>query len=172
MTWCNCLKKIESITILLHETKLFIDGLNHVVKHFSSILFWITSAVMVNIILLSFLSISQLIDADGSMEWQRLGFFLSCAIVAPGFLYFIFQLCHLSELLAVNVGELEDLLIDYHFKNNRESPQKNEVCNLLSKFKGFEANGYFTLNHSMLTGMIGNIVTYLVILVQFRQSGA
>ena len=111
-------------------------------------------------------------DADGSMEWQRLGLFLSCGIVAPGFLYFIFQLCHLSELLAVNVGELEDLLTDYHFKNDRESPQKNEVCNLLAKFKGFEANGYFTLNHSMLTGMIGNIVTYLVILVQFRQSGA
>ena len=158
--------------MILYETKLFIDGLNQVVKLFSSLLFWITSSFMLNIIVLSFISISQLMDADGSMEWQRLGLFLSCGIVAPGFLYFIFQLCHLSELLVVNVGGLEDLLIDYHFKNNRQSPQKNEVCNLLSKFKGFEANGYFTLNHSMLTGMIGNIVTYLVILVQFRQSGA
>ena len=63
--------KIESIAILLHETKLFIDGLNQVVKLFSSLLFWITSVFMVNIIVLSFLTISQLMDADGSMEWYR-----------------------------------------------------------------------------------------------------
>ena len=111
-------------------------------------------------------------DADGSMEWYRQVFFISCGIVAFGYIFLIFQFCHLSEMLVVNVGELEDMIIDYHFKNNGESQQKNDVCNLLSKFNGFEANGYFTLNHSMLTGMIGNIVTYLVILVQFRQSGA
>ena len=158
--------------MILNEAKLFIDGLNQVVKLFSSLLFWITSSFMLNIIVLTFISISQLMDADESMEWQRQGIFISCGILALGFFYLIFALCHTSEMLVVNVGELEDLLIDYHFKNNWESPQKNEVCNLLSKFKGFEANGYFTLNHSMLTGMIGNLVTYLVILVQFRQSGA
>ena len=126
---------------------------------------------MVNIILLSFVSISQLMNADASMEWQRQGIFISCGILAVGFFYLIFTFCHLSEMLVVNVGELEDLIIDYNFKNG-ESQQKNDVCNLLSKFNGFEANGYFTLNHSMLTGMIGNIVTYLVILVQFQQSGS
>ena len=158
--------------MILHETKLFIDGLNQVVKLFSSLLFWITSSFMLNIIVLSFISISQLMDADESMEWQRQGIFISCGILALGFFYLIFALCHTSEMLVVNVGGLEDMIIDYHFKNNRETQQKNDVCNLLSKFNGFEANGYFTLNHSMLTGMIGNIVTYLVILVQFRQSGA
>ena len=126
---------------------------------------------MLNIIVLSFISISQLMDAGESMEWQRQGIFISCGILALGFFYLIFALCHASEMLVVNVGELEDLIIDYHFKNG-ESQQKNDVCNLLSKFNGFEANGYFTLNHSMLTGMIGNIVTYLVILVQFQQSGS
>ena len=160
--------KIESIAILLHETKLFIDGLNQVVKLFSSLLFWITSVFMVNIIVLSFLSISQLMDADGSMEWYRQAFFISCGILWFGFLYLIFQLCCLSEMLVVNVGELEDLIIDYQFKNGES--RKNDVCYLLSKFKGFDANGYFTLNHSMLTGMIANIVTYLVILIQFRKS--
>ena len=158
--------------MILNEAKLFIDGLNQVVKLFSSLLFWITSSFMLNIIVLTFISISQLMDADESMEWQRQGIFISCGILALGFFYLIFALCHASEMLVVNVGGLEDMIIDYHFKNNRETQQKNDVCNLLSKFNGFEANGYFTLNHSMLTGMIGNIVTYLVILVQFRQSGA
>ena len=110
-------------------------------------------------------------EADESIEWPRQGIFISCGILAFGFLYLIFQLCDLSEMLVVNVGELEDLIIDYQLKNV-ESRQHSDVCNLLSKFKGFDANGYFTLNHSMLTGMIANIVTYLVILVQFRQSEA
>ena len=162
--------KIESIAILLHETKLFIDGLNQVAKLFSSLLFWITSVFMVNIIVLSFLSISQLMDADGSMEWYRQVFFISCGILAFGFLYLIFQLCCLSEMLVVNVGELEDLIIDYQFKNG-ESRQHSDVCNLLSKFKGFDANGYFILNHSMLTAMITIGITYVVILIQFRFSG-
>ena len=163
--------KMESIAILLHESKLFIDGLNQVVKLLSPLLFWITSALMVNMIVLSFTSIIQLMDTgNGSMEWYRQGLFISCGILAFGFLYLTFQLCHLSEMLVVNVGELEVLIIDYQFKNG-ESRRQKDVCNLLSKFKGFDANGYFTLNHSMLTGMIASIVTYLVIVVQFRQSG-
>ena len=83
--------------------------------------------------------------------------------------YIIFQLCNMSENLVVAVGDLEEFIIDNLLKNGQS--QQKSVCNLLSKFKGFDANGYFTLNHSMLTGMMSNIVTYLVILVQFRQSG-
>ena len=71
----------------------------------------------------------------------------------------------MSEILAITVGELAEFITE-----NDQSPQQNTICNRLLKFKGFDANGYFTLNHSMLTGMIANMVTYLVILVQFRQS--
>ena len=79
------------------------------------------------------------------------------------------QCCHTSEILAVAVGELEEFITDNLLENDL-SQKQNIICNRLLKFKGFDANGYFTLNHSMLTGMIANMVTYLVILVQFRQS--
>ena len=79
------------------------------------------------------------------------------------------QYCHNSEILAVAVGELEEYIADT-LVDNGQSQQQNNVCNRLMKFKGFDANGYFTLNHSMMTGMMANMVTYLVILVQFRQS--
>ena len=41
---------------------------------------------------------------------------------------------------------------------------------ILDDFKGFDGNGFFTLNHSLLTGMTGNFVTLMVILIQFKQS--
>ena len=154
---------------------------------------------MVNNVVISYLSITQLMNADKNMEWQRKMIFISNGILAFGCLYaqylvhlqklnllqrldpnhfrstviincnIIFQLCHLSENLLVAVGQLEEFITDHLLKSGQS--QQSSVCNLLSKFKGFDANGYFTLNHSMLTGMMANIVTYLVILVQFRQSG-
>ena len=46
----------------------------------------------------------------------------------------------------------------------------DRVCSLLNEFQGFDAKGYFTLNHSLLTAMAANFTTYLVILIQFKGS--
>ena len=124
---------------------------------------------MVNIVMISYLSITQLMNADENMEWERQMASISYGILALHSILIIFQLCHMSEILANSVGELEVFITD-NLLELRQSQQQNTVCNRLLKFKGFEANGFFTLNHSMLTGMMANMVTYLVILVQFRQS--
>ena len=122
---------------------------------------------MVNVVVVSYLSITQLMNAGEDVEWEHKMVSVSYGVLAFGNLCLIFHLCHVSEILVVTVGELEKFIIEDLLENG-ESQQQNAVCNLLSKFKGFSANGYFTLNHSMLTGMIANIVTYLVILVEFR----
>ena len=57
-------------------------------------------------------------------------------------------------------------ILDIQFQTG----QSEAVIALLDEFKGFDAKGYFTLNHSLLTGMTACFVTYLVILVQFKQS--
>ena len=162
--------KKKSFSNLLHETKLFFDGLNHVSKLFSSLLFWIISLMMVQIVVFGFVSISQLMDADASMDWERICVYISKGFLAFGFVYLIFALCTMSEAVNVSVRELEDFIMNVELKIN-QTQQQIIISNCLSKFRGFDANGYFTLNHSMLTGMIASIVTYLVILVQFRQSG-
>ena len=38
----------------------------------------------------------------------------------------------------------------------------------LDGFKGFNAKNYFTVNNSLITGMIANFVTYLIVLIQFK----
>ena len=161
---------MEPFSILLHETKLFVNGLNQVGKLFSSLLFWIISLMMVQIVVFGFVSISQLMDADASMDWERkCVYFFSKGFLAFGFVYLIFALCTMSEAVNVSVRELEDFIMNVELNTN-QAQQQIIICNCLSKFRGFDANGYFTLNHSMVTGMIASIVTYLVILVQFRQS--
>ena len=57
-------------------------------------------------------------------------------------------------------------ILDIQFQTG----QSEAVIALLDEFKGFDAKGYFTLNHSLLTGMTACFITYLVILVQFKQS--
>ena len=108
-------------------------------------------------------------DAKKTMEWQRIMICICNALLASSSLEGIINLCRLSEKMVRAVGELEKFIIDDLLKNGQS--QQNYVCNLLAKFKGFNVNGCFTLNHSMLTKMLAIFVTYLVILVKFRQSG-
>ena len=55
-------------------------------------------------------------------------------------------------------------------KLHSKSDETEMVCTLLARFQGFDANGFFNVNHSLLTAMAANFVTYLVILIQFDQS--
>ena len=46
--------------------------------------------------------------------------------------------------------------------------EKNSLYLQLDAFKGFNAKNYFIVNNSLITGMIANFVTYVIILVQFK----
>ena len=64
------------------------------------------------------------------------------------------------------VKELKDCIQDIQC----DTRQSNLICSRLEEFRGFDAKGFFTLNHSLLTGMAATFVTYMVILIQLRQS--
>ena len=72
---------------LLHESKLFIDGLNEVAKQLSSLLFGIISLTMINTITIFYISITQIMNADDHIEWERQMIFISNGIVALGCFY-------------------------------------------------------------------------------------
>ena len=77
--------------------------------------------------------------------------------------------CWLSEKVAKQAKCLKNKIMEgasYH----TVSDDSNYICSLLDDFKGFDGNGFFTLDHSLLTGMTGNFVTLMVILIQFKQS--
>lgn len=51
-----------------------------------------------------------------------------------------------------------------------DSCQKDVCLLMLQSFKGFSACGYFKLGNSTTTTIIGHLLTYLVVLIQFKQS--
>ena len=74
--------------------------------------------------------------------------------------------CKFSEEVATQISNINTKIL----KSQLSECQTDSISSLLEKFQGFSANGYFTVNHSLLTGMTANFVTYMVILIQFQQS--
>ena len=38
-------------------------------------------------------------------------------------------------------------------------------------FEGFDGHGFFTLGRSHLTSVVSNFITFIIVLIQFKQSG-
>ncbi len=45
---------------------------------------------------------------------------------------------------------------------------KTRIVHHLTAFNGFSADNYFTVNKELVTAILSNFVTYLIILLQFR----
>ena len=104
------------------------------------------------------------------LEFGRLmlmiGQLSSCFFIA----YLLFILGNTSERM---LSSVKDLKLAIQNANYHQINKTDCFCSILdefNEFQGFEGNGYFTLNHSMLTGLTANFATFLVILVQFNQS--
>ena len=76
-------------------------------------------------------------------------------------------ICWLSENVSKKVKCLKNKIMEEASENTVDL---NYICSLLDEFHGFDGNGFFTLNHSLLTGMAGSFFTFIVILIQFKQS--
>ena len=163
--WCDEIKKLyESKSLLLQEAKYFIDGLNEIASNFAYFLFWITSICGIGIIFMGY-TISTTTYAL-NQRWEKVCIFTGYVLMEISWMYIIYGMCTLSESVAKNVQELKKVILNTEFQTGKS----NSVCLLLDEFRGFDANGYFTLNHSLLTNLTTNFVTFLVILVQFKQS--
>ena len=82
-------------------------------------------------------------------------------------------ICMLSEKLAKQAKCLKHKIMEKpsNLTNTALAVQddSNDICSLLDEFKGFDANGFFILNHSLLTSYAVNFLTFIVILIGFNQ---
>ena len=101
------------------------------------------------------------------ISWEKQCMVISYLLTSFGLIYLVFRFCSTSEDLAINVQELKEWIMENLSGNVGEI---DTITFHLQDFQGFDGNGFFILNHSMVTAMTANIVTYLVILVQFKQS--
>ena len=168
--WSDCLVNQQPHGHIIEDVKSFYDGLKMISGVYSPFLFWIISCLFLSEIIFAYVSIIHIqelfYNIYSTLFWEKfiheLGYFCTVLYIS----YLLFVMCTISEAMSQKVQKLKSFLQD-HFYLRFES---DTVCSMLDDFKGFNANGYFTLNNSLLTGMTAGLATFLVILIQFNQS--
>ena len=83
-----------------------------------------------------------------------------------GWIIILAIICNLSEGVVKQVKGLRNKIMARASNLTGTMPDdSNYICTLLEEFKGFDANGFFTLNHSLLRGMFVQFLTFLVIAI-------
>ena len=98
-------------------------------------------------------------------------------IVAVGYVIFsainLWTICYLNALsqkVSDQVTELREKLTNCSNLEQSVQQSKSNAIQLLNLFHGFDCCGYVTLGRPLLSSIITTVVTYTIILVQFKES--
>ena len=84
----------------------------------------------------------------------------------------VWYLSSFSQSLVSKIEELKNAFSNIKFCKDMNEAQffdeKHSLYLQLDGFKGYNGENYFTVNNSMISGMIANFVTYLIVLIQFK----
>ena len=164
--WSKHLLGKEPNEDLIFEVKLLLDGLKSLGKILAPFFFWITSFYFVQALLLTYFIFATISNTKGPLALTEIGTITSYCLIIIVFIYLLYMFCFMSQQIVTQVQNLQDKILNM----SPSSGNRDIMYAALGEFNGFDANGYFTLNNSLLTGMAANFTTYLVILIQFKQS--
>ena len=91
-------------------------------------------------------------------------------IYSVTFLWTVCQLNALSQRVSDQVIELREQLTNLCNSDPNIEQSKTKACQLLHLFHGFDCCGYVTLGRPVLTSILTTVLTYTIILVQFKES--
>ena len=83
----------------------------------------------------------------------------------------ILSLCYinfLSQDVTNNLHELAECISEAQITDEKWQAITIQKIN---SFQGFDGHGFFTLGRSHLTSVVSNFITFIIILIQFKQSG-
>ena len=167
IAWCDQIVKLDNISYIAEQSYHLAKGLLLTEKAFSRSLFWITSIMLTSLIAWVFSTINFLKSIQFSTaSWDHLLFTFGALVGCLCTAFILFYLCRTSEFLHCKVQEVNAKVTEFNIVNS----EVQLVSRCLENFQGFNADGYFTVNNSLITGMVANFVTYSVILIQFGQS--
>ena len=82
----------------------------------------------------------------------------------------VLTLCYINFLsydVTSNLHELKDCISEAEISNER---WQSNTIQRINSFEGFDAHGFFTLGRPHLTAVVANFITYLVVLISFKES--
>ena len=176
--WCKQIMEITNNPIeKLSNVKQFLKALRAVDDLFSDYIFWQLVSSLIGLILSSYRAVSFIF---GKYEFNSVTctFAIYFVFVWVAYVSFYLYFCHFSQLLASKIQDLKinimDLSLDSNFWISKSMSElkflheKESIARHLEDFNGYNAKDYFTVNHSLITAMTSNFLTYFIILVQFK----
>ena len=179
-TFQEKLKYEANLTIILQECKKIHVGLQMFTSLISKLIFILFVMILIFAVTEAYLIIAFFISQD---EFTLANTFIMMGYGLFGVLYlsFAYNYCNFSQCIKDSVDDIKNTILDieineYHQvcvvdgKVSNIEHAKKRLISGLDAFKGFHGNGYFTLGKELLTSIVANFVTYLIILVQFKVS--
>ena len=131
---------------------------------FSVLLFWITTSCLINTILTAYLALSFLFDSyENGMPWIRVVTLYGSSL----FILLLYYINILSNEVNENLCELKNSISVTPFINFED---KFQLVEKMNSFNGFDADGYFTLGKQLLTSIVSNFTTFIIVLIQFKMA--
>ena len=138
----------------------------------SPFLFLVLGTQLVGLIFVTYRGLSYALGSYIVTLWEVKLFSFSYLILLNTYILLTWYLCSFSQTLLTKIEELKNAFSNIKFcKEMNETEfvdEKNSIYFQLDGFQGFNAENYFTVNNSLMTGMTANFVTYLIVLIQFK----
>jgi hypothetical protein len=140
------------------ELELFTQTLEKTNNTFSSVLFVLISAYLISLVFAFYSVLSFVLDKKSS----HFNLFPFIIFLVVNLRYFNILSCDLTK----TVHQLKRAIL----RSGIEFECKSYIIEELQCFQGFDAHGFFTLNRPLLTSIISNFTTFIIVLIQFKMS--
>ena len=171
-SWMNLIKvkltKETNQKFVLDECNELMSGLHLLTDAISSIIFWLITSILLLSIVEAYIMIVYILSPT---EFNQATTFLMVGYGFFGifFLYFLYSYCTFSQFIKDSSDQIKLILLN-HPEKEETKIQKTQALLKFETWNGFHGNGYFTLGKSLLTAVVANFITYLIILIQFKVS--
>ena len=162
------LAKETNQNFIMDECNELMSGLHLLTDAISSIIFWLITSILLLSIVEAYIMIVYILSPT---EFNQATTFLMVGYGFFGifFLYFLYSYCTFSQFIKDSSDQIKLILLNNPEKDENKI-QKTQALLKFETWNGFHGNGYFTLGKSLLTAVVANFITYLIILIQFKVS--
>jgi hypothetical protein len=177
--WLDDLKARQlhrnSVNVFLIECKQFTHALKMSNYIFTNQLFFISFGILIALVASIFRMVSFFLDG---YEWTNINICLMVGFASVG-LNMAFIFCMLTftvQHIEDSVNDLVEKVFDIQDETGGgpaltlDTHLQNQVVRKLQNFDGYSALDFFNLKKSLLSSIFANVVTYLIVLIQFRVS--
>ena len=171
-SWMNLIKvklaKETNQNFIMDECNELMSGLHLLTDAISSIIFWLITSILLLSIVEAYIMIVYILSPT---EFNQATIFLMVGYGFFGifFLYFLYSYCTFSQFIKDSSDQIKLILLN-NPETDENKIQKTQALLKFETWNGFHGNGYFTLGKSLLTAVVANFITYLIILIQFKVS--